>query len=108
MKPLIRILQASALGLTSLAVSVPAQADFLNLRDGTTLEGIFEGASARNMHFRVDGIVRQVPLKAVKGLELSPRPEAEALSSISPDLTQRYMIVGQGNNQAIQAESAVN
>lgn len=93
---------AMTIGLATL-VAAPAQADFLSLRDGTVLEGVFEGANAVNFRFRVDGIVQRVPASEVKSLELSPRPEAEALSMKQPAEKPKYLIVGSGPGQYIEA-----
>ena len=98
-------------GLTALATMVPSaavQADFLSLRDGTVLEGVFEGASARNFHFRVDGLVQQISITEVRSLELSPRPEAEALSAAEPKKPEQYLIVGSGPRQFIKPRLMVN
>lgn len=102
-----RYLSRTTFVLTMVIVS-PIRADFLNLRDGTVLEGIFEGASARNMHFRVDGTVREFPLRAIKGLELSPRPEAEALSSLPPASVAPYRLADSDDWQLSRRAPAVN
>jgi len=109
MQAFVRFLKVTTLSVVTALVSLPpARADFLNLRDGTVLEGIFEGASVRDMHFRVDGVVRRFPLRIIRGLELSPRPEAEALSSVSPKPTERCLLVGSNMHRGLGAASILN
>jgi hypothetical protein len=49
----------------SLALSVAAAADTLELRDGRVLQGNYKGGTAEMLHFEIDGVLHGVPLTDV-------------------------------------------
>ena len=69
----------AALAPLSLALSLAASGDTLELRDGRVLQGSYKGGTAEMLHFEIDGVLRGVPLTDVLSVGfLGRRPEDAA------------------------------
>ena len=55
-------------GLLVLALCVKGSADTLKLKDGRTLEGYFQGGTARVLKFEINGKTEEIPIEAIVSL----------------------------------------
>ena len=71
--------------LLALAFAVSTQADTLRLRDGTTVDGDFQGATADDIRFSVNGLLEHFARANVAEIIFGPaNPSAPATSTPAP------------------------
>lgn len=86
-----RFLKVTAEAAVSATIVVmPLSADVLELKDGSTLEGMYVGGSQSSMRFRVDNNIQVIPIGKILALTITGRSAANAtplVESASPTKT---------------------
>lgn len=80
----------AAAAVTATIVVMPLNADVLELKDGTVLDGMYVGGSQSSMRFRVDNDVQVIPIGKILALTITGRSAANAtpvVESASPTKT---------------------
>lgn len=73
----IRCLPSLCIGIIALIASLSASADTLYLRSGTTIEGVFVGATSREVQFKgSDGVAKRYSVSNIEALEFTEPPPA--------------------------------
>ncbi len=78
-------------GLLVLVLCVRGSADTLKLKDGRTLEGYFQGGTARVLKFEMNGKTEEIPIEAIVSLNFgrvqttqAPPPQPKPVATSGP------------------------